>query len=333
MRRFKICLLTSLALFCAGQLFFAPTAIAANTNAYVETGPHHSWFWLFFRGPKKNNPKDQMEYAYGLMTNRQFKAASSEYRALVQRWPNASEAPQAQYMYAQLLESRGKYVDAFDAYQYLIEKYAPLFPYDAILEKMFSIAERVVVTRRAQFLFFPGFSTPEQAVPLYEAIVSNAPQWELSPLSQYRVGQAYDQGSEFDKAITAYTLAMYRYPGTSIAERSAFAKASDLYIISETSPNDKGAMDAAWAALTVFINTHPNSELKAQALAYRTDLFQRRSHSAYEKARYYDKLAHKPSSAILAYQRFIQEYPHSDWTTLAESRIKELSDKVAENKK
>ena len=46
---------------------------------------------------------------------------------------------------------------------------------------------------------------------------------------------------------------------------------------------------------------------------------------AYDKARYYDLIAKKPKAALIAYRALVSQFPHSDWTGLAQIRIDALS--------
>ena len=58
---------------------------------------------------------------------------------------------------------------------------------------------------------------------------------------------------------------------------------------------------------------------------YRNTVLRQRAKLAYDKARYYDILAKKPKAALIAYRALVAQFPHSDWTGLAQIRIDALS--------
>jgi outer membrane protein assembly factor BamD (BamD/ComL family) len=281
-----------------------------------------------FRRTARPTPAEQFTYAESLQEKGRLKAAAKQYHALVRRWPDAPQAARAQHAYARLLDERGKYLDAFDEYEKLIREYSGFFPYKEVLERQYEIALWLKDRRKGKFLLFPGFYAPERAIPLLEKIVQNGPEWERAAEAQYMIGQIYDQNKQYELAAVAYTTVQYRYPHSAFAQRAAFAKAVDLYRLAQESPYDQELAQSAQAALDYYIMTYSDPDTLPTAKRYRQTLEQRQAKTAYDQAVFYDKLAHKPRAALMAYKRFLQQYPHSGWTTLAEMRIQELKSRV-----
>ncbi|NCC51734.1 MAG: outer membrane protein assembly factor BamD [Spartobacteria bacterium] len=305
-------------------------SLQAADKAYNESMDRYSN--AFFRKTKKTTPAGQFEYALSLEAREKYKAAGKQYYALVRRWPDAPEAPTAQYNYARMLDKHGKRLQAFDEYQRLMEQYAGFFPYEEVLEKQFDIAKWLKKRKKGKLLLFPGFSAPERAIPLLEKVTANGPAWEHAPEAQYLIGQIYDETMQLELATVAYATLQYRYPDSPYAEKATYNKAYDLYRLATESQNDQDLAVSAYAALTFFINTYPRSDYLPQARSYRDILHQRQAEAAYKKARFYDKVARKPKAAIVAYKRFIQQYPDSGWTPTAETRIQELNNLLEQKK-
>lgn len=293
----------------------------ARADAYEEV--HQPKGWLF-SSPACNNPTDQLTHAKKLQNTGKLRAAARQFKRLVNYWPDAPEAASAQYEYARILDERGKIFDAFEAYKVLLQQYPNHMPYDKILDRMFTLAIDVMNRRKGRFLFFPGFKAPARAVPLFEAIVELAPEWTRSPEAQFLIGQAYEADNDWELAIVAYTATLYRYPLSDYAEKAAYARACNLYYLSEESPIDLHRAQEAWAALTFFINNHPFSDHLDAVKKMRSTIYDRMAFTAFNEAHFYDTKAQKPEAALIAYRSFLQEFPHSSWTAQAEKRIQEL---------
>ncbi|MDD4737072.1 MAG: outer membrane protein assembly factor BamD [Kiritimatiellae bacterium] len=315
-------------IYIALLLFIGMSPAVRGEADYEEIHKPKGWF---FSSPACDNPSDQLSYAKKLQDDGKASSAARQYKRLVNYWPDAPEAASAQYEYARILDDRGKIFDAFDAYKALLKQYPNHMPYDKILDRMFTLAIDVMNRRKGHFLFFPGFKVPTRAVPLFEAIVELAPEWKRSPEAQYLAGQAYEAENDWELAIVAYTATLYRYPLSPYAEKAAYARASNLFLLSEESPIDLRRAQEAWAALTFFINNHPFSDHLNAAKTMRSTIYDRMALSAYTEALFYDTKTQKTEAALIAYRRFIQEFPHSPWTTQAEKRIQELQKITARN--
>lgn len=311
-----------IALFLALGVF---DALAAE-KPYTETSGRDGWY--LFRRPRKKKPADQLAYADKLLEQGKERRAMRHYLALTRFWPESPEAAVGQYKYARLMDHRGNMLDAFDEYQRLFDRYTGLFPYDEVLNRQFELAGQIMNRRKGRFLFFPGFAAPERAAPLYEKIVGNGPQWEKAPEAQYLMGQAYEQALEYEQAIACYMVTQQRYPDSPFAAKASFRTAYCFYLLAQESPNNKQVLDNAWAALMLFLNTHPMAEDVAVAREYSRTLLRQRARLAYNTAIYYDRVEKRPAAALIAYQTLVREFPQSDWTEPAKLRIEALSKQV-----
>jgi len=290
---------------------------------YEEYGKKHSWF--SFSRPAEKSPAAQLEHAQRLLDAGRYKKAQRAFYSLAITWPSSPEAPMAQWAYARILDQRGKKEDAFEAYQTLMTKYPGRFPdYDEILARQFEIAKALITQKRGR-LFFGGFEAPERAIPFLESVIKNGPRSVHAPEAQYFIGYAYEQNYEYEMAVVAYIAAQHRYPFSPFAEKAAFGRARSLYKLSTDRPNDQRALEEAWAGVMVFLRAFPQSEFAGEAEGMRDRLLTARARSAFNIARFYDKIARRPDAAKISYEQFIQLYPASPWTPKARERIDVLA--------
>ncbi len=285
-------------------------------------------YFPFSGRPKKNTPAGQLDYAHMLADKKKVGKAIRQYRALVLRWPALTEAGIAQYELAKLLEKKKRYHQATEAYEYLLEHYAGMIPYNEVLNRLFAMGEKLAQERKGTFLIFKGISAPERAIPIFELIVRYAPEWEQSAEIQYRIGRIQQKNHEYELAIDAYTDVQFRHPSSTWTEDASMYKAECLYLLSEESPQNQDKAEDVWVELTLFLTNYPDSGYQELAYKYKEKIRKRRAKLAYEKAYFYDTIQSRPEAALRAYTSFVEEFPHSEWTDVAQLRIHALSDSV-----
>jgi len=284
----------------------------------------------FFKRPDKATPAEQLEYARWLSEQEWGgKAALKAYRNLVHTWHESPQAVKAQLAYAELLEKRGDYVDAFDEYQYLIEYFGGRFKYEEILDRQFRIASHVMTQRRWAFLFLPGFKSPERALPMFRKIAANAPTWEKAPVARFLNGLIHEESGEYVEAIRVYETIPYDYPKSEHTASAAFRRANCLKILAEKHPRDEKSLRAAITALAGFLRDYPKNERTAEAQASRDALLARLEDIYYRRALFYDRQAKRPRSALVAYDTFTRKCPWSDRLEEVAKRMEALREIVA----
>jgi len=301
----------------------AAVTSCATSAPYRETSGRRGWH-PFLR-PAQRSPDRQLAYAGRLFAAGQTRAAMRQYRALIVRWPESPESATAQYQYAEHLYRTKDYEAAFDEYQKLFDRHAGFFPYLETLDRQFEIATHLMRTRKGRFLFLPGFAAPERAVPRFEKILANGPRWDRAAESQYLIGRAHEMALQYEEAIEAYMTTQQKHPESPFAEQASFGAAQCYFWLADENPSNDNIIESAWGALTLFLNKYPKSEHARVAAEYRQTVYRHRARLAYERAYFYDRVAHKPQAALLEYRALVGQFPHSDWTGLAQIRIEALA--------
>ncbi|MDD4870518.1 MAG: outer membrane protein assembly factor BamD [Kiritimatiellae bacterium] len=287
---------------------------------------------LLFHRPAKSSPAEQLEFANKLLAKGKQKAAMKQFNALVHRWHTSPEAPLAQLAYARIKYDRGDYRDAFDEYQYLVDNFAGQFPYEEALDKQFRIANYLMTAKRMKFLFFPGFKIQEQALPLFETLVKNAPNWKNSVEAQYNVALINEDMADYQSAISAYDTVRYRYPNSERAADASFRRAYCLYLSANQSIRDETLCRQALSAFAGFMGDYPKHSSIDLAREYRDKLDERLANMYYELAVFYDKTPGKKKAALIAYEDFAKRFPSSKLAGDAGERIDVLKKELEKNK-
>ena len=306
------------ALFTGLLLAFSALSPAwAADTPYQEAEKKYSWYSL--NRVERDTPAEQLSYCDDLAARNRIGKAIKQYQALALKWPASPEASLALLKRARLIHEYGDLLDAFDALQQLMEKHNGAFHYDEILERQFDIANRVMEHRKWHL-----FHNPAQAAPLFEKLVRNGPRWTKAPEAQYMAGLAYERSEQYELAVAAYLLAQQRYPADPCAEKAAFGRSTCWMEISKESRNDEEALEQAWASTAIYLQSWPQGEHAGLVNERKAQLMKQRERRAYDKALYYDRIAHKPEAALITYNLFLTRFPQSDLAPTVAARVKEL---------
>ncbi|NQT94005.1 MAG: tetratricopeptide repeat protein, partial [Lentisphaerae bacterium] len=142
-----------------------------------EDGQKRKSHTIFIR-PAKETAAEELAHARSLAAEGRLGRATRHFDALVREWHDLPEAAVAQRELSVLLEKRRRYVRAFEEYQYLADFFGSRSSYGEVLDRQFRIANHVMNARVGRFLFFKGYRSPERALPLFEALLRNAPEWD-----------------------------------------------------------------------------------------------------------------------------------------------------------
>ena len=278
---------------------------------------------------KKPTSAEQWGYAFHTKEKGYLKKAERRMLYLYRRWPNSKEAPWAARARADILFERGKWKDAFEAYQYLIDNYSGrMNDYDGVLQRQFEISFKIMNRRRIRWMF-GGYRAPEYAVEYFEDVIRNGPQWARASEAQFMIGKCNQDAKEYELAITAYGVLGYRYPDSMYAEEAAWQQIACLSKLRKEFPNSSELLDRTLTATTVFLTTYPKSERKSEIIQLRNTLYEVKAGMVYNEAEFYAKVPKEPEAAIIYYEKMIEEYPKSVLVTLAEEQIAALRELLA----
>ncbi|MEI6969880.1 MAG: tetratricopeptide repeat protein [bacterium] len=313
-----------LALIIAVAATSSPAADAEKPAAPSKVEKKQS---SMFSRPKKQTPAEQLAYAGSLKNAGKRSEAAKQYNTLVQRWPDSTQASVAQLEYARILEAAGDYAAAFDEYEYLIQYYPGQFQYADVLESEFRIANAIMTSRSKILGILPGSAGYSTALPLFERVVINAPQWSGTPKAQFNIGWIHENLEAYDLAADAYELVQQNYPRSEVAADAAFQQGYCLYVIAKTRPNEERGLLAVRAHFQRFLRSYPDHAAAGDAAGYLNDILQRLTKMAYERAVFYDKGNHA-KAAVIAYKDFMNKFPDAPQARIAQLRIEELGDEA-----
>lgn len=283
-----------------------------------------------FGRPAKDDPAQQWQHAQKLREAGRLRRAQRQFLALVHEWHDSPEAPKAQKALANLLAQRGKHSRAFDEYRYLSHYFPGHVSERTLLDTQFRIATEIMHSRTMTFLLLPGFQNPARALPYFKTIVASAPYAERVPEAWVRIGMIHESNQDYAAAAEAYETLIIRYPGSDYVAEAMTRRAECLYAEAVRYPRDERGLVMAYGAVADWIERHGGSDPEAEAEMRQRlgELEQILVDKHYQRAAFYDTLARRPRSAIIAYSGFLETFPASAHSKTVSERIRELEAKV-----
>ncbi len=284
----------------------------------------------FFRRVREDDPEAQLQYSVTLQEQGRLRAAARQLNALVHQWPDADEAATAQLALARVYRDRGRYERAFREYQYLVEYYAGQFPYKTVLSEQLSAARSVMEQRRGDFLFLPGFQSPERAIPLLKIVIANGPQWSEIPEIRLLIGNIYEETRDYADAVAAYEEVIVYHGRHAVAREAIFRKGLVLERIAKRNPRDARRTHAALQALFAALREDLSPEQEEEARERIRDLRNRLEQLHLEKAEFYESRGRNPRAALMLYEDFLRRFSNSEREAVVRERITVLQAVIAE---
>lgn len=313
----------AVAALALASVLLSACASSSPKPPYVASEPPRGW--SLFTRPSEDNAADQWTYVQQLQREGSLRKAANQAEALQLFWPTSPEAPRAQLLHARLLDARDKHKDAFEAYQLLIEKYPESCDYEAIVADQLRLANAVCTSRLATcWGLLPGFEAPSRAIPLFQAVIDEAPEGPGAPEAAYRIALAQEDNYEYEKAIDAFYQVVNRFPESPYAVQAALGQARCHITLADDAPYDARAREAAIAACDFVLKTYPKQIRKGPIEADRQRLIARREADAYARCLYYDKTLKNFDAARLEYKSFVALYPNSEYIDAARARLEQL---------
>ncbi len=294
------------------------------------------WIWTpeskRWTNPKyapKESPQEQLSFAKSYYEAKDYKTAINELRKLVKYYPDAVEAPEAQYYLGLSLEELGKYYEAYQAYQKIIDKYPFSQRTSEVLQREYIVAQKLLDYKiRVAGIDFTAENT---AIEIFRKIIENAPYGTFAAASQYKIGLTLKAKAYFTEATEEFQKVLDNYPESEWAEPARFQIALCAAKSSLDFSYDQTLTQEAKDKFNDFLRSHPDAELSKEAEARLSDLEGKEAQSNFEIGQFYER-ERSFESALIYYNFVIKNYPLSSWADKAKDKIKLLEGKKNEKR-
>ncbi len=302
-----------------------PSIVCAATAAFLVTAPGSHAVDLgkanplnWFKDKEQNAPdnrqrQDQEAAAASMMRDAKTSISTGNnaraqdiYKNVVKQYPFTSAAADAQFEYSRLLHTSGKLQDSFDAFQSFITKYRQSQLFSNAVQEQFEIAEEARSGKKTDRVLFviPSKVGSSEILKMYQGIIKNAPYSKFAVLSQFAIGEVYQDKGEKLQADAAFQAVVDNYPNTTQASEAQFRiGAISSHAVKHT--QDSSNIVRAQDALEIYKATHPSGERIGEVEAMKQQTNEISAARSLEIAKFYEKSG-KPKAAAIYYNEALK---------------------------
>ena len=290
-------------------------------------------FWMWtpetnkWENPKysvKDTPAGQLEYAKQFYTDKDYDKAINEFNKLINHYPKARQAPEAQYYIGASLEEQGKLYEAFKAYQMAIDKYPFSDRAPEIIKKEYAIGNKLVEGKGASNVLIGTLvGNNYDVIDIYKTVIKNAPYGELAASAQYKIGFYLQEKQLYQEARDEFEKVVNDYPESEWAKAAQYQIAFSDAKRSVDAQYDQKTTQAAVEEFKQFVQENPDAELSDKAKGHIQQLRDKDAENNYLVGMYYEKQKnYKP--AKIYYQSVVNDFKDTSWAGKALERLRVL---------
>ncbi|MBP7948658.1 MAG: tetratricopeptide repeat protein [Verrucomicrobiales bacterium] len=244
-------------------------------------------------------------------------SAMATYKKIVKAHPLAPSAGTAQFRIAQHMEADAP-LDAFDAYQTLIDSYKASPHFAAAIDAQFSIAQKARTEKLSSLMMIKKKLSTSQTLKLYEQVITNAPQGRNAPEAKFQIGQIQEDEGETSEAIKSYQDVVDQYPRSTFAAQAQKKVAELSFDKVADGSRDAGTLsESRMAAQEAAL--FPGSDMGE----LRTQIDEKDAENSYRIAKFYDR--QKNYRAAMIYYSDVLRFPAGSNFESARDRVNELT--------
>ena len=137
------------------------------------------------------------------------------YKIVTTGYPDSIFAPEAYYQMAKAYVARGQYFDAYLALQEVVKRYPDYPKFNQIIGEEFNVAS-IIQSGATPYIWgwFPWFTSYQDAIKIYESVVSNAPYSDYAPIALMNIALIAEDEDKFDMAFDALDRLINTYPNS-----------------------------------------------------------------------------------------------------------------------
>src|SRR3989338_1155644 len=178
--------------------------------------------WINPKKAAKETPTLQLAFAMKFWDDKKYEKALDEFKKLVKAYPQAPEAPDAQYYAGRCQEEMRNYFEAFKEYRRVIQVYPASTRTDEILEREYRIGNLFFQGEKRELLGKKMVHGMESAIECYQAIVEDAPFSSQWPLALYKLGIAFKIQGRYQSATDTFQRLIEEHPQHALVPDAKF---------------------------------------------------------------------------------------------------------------
>ncbi|MDN3504739.1 MAG: outer membrane protein assembly factor BamD [Rhabdochlamydiaceae bacterium] len=273
---------------------------------------------------RRLQPQDYYGIVSKSFEDRDFNVAIANSYKLLKEYPSSVLASETIYMQALSFYESKEYHLADVAFTRYLHEYSSLKHFEDAISYKFKIAEKFGSGARKRL--FGGRLSPkwlsakEDALRIYDEVITTLPRNELAAMSLYNKGLILLEIQSFKEAVESFQTLVKRFPKHPLAPECYIAISQTYLDQCNKEFPDPNLIELAEINLQRFSSDFPGEE----RLSISSDMLEKMRNTfakeLFVNAKYYEKKK-KAMSAFLYYSSILMKYPTSKYSEEAAKRI------------
>ncbi|MBI2424708.1 MAG: outer membrane protein assembly factor BamD [Candidatus Hydrogenedentes bacterium] len=286
-------------------LLFSATA-AAQWTWTPQTGR-----WINLKQLPKETPELQMEYARGLLIEKDYKKAWRETGKFVQFYGDSDYADENQFLRGEIRQAQGKYMEAAKQYQQVLANYPSTELYDDAIERQYEIGDTYYEEglKRVDSKWRLFRKRPlKRAVEVYSMVIDNGPFSPAAAEAQYKVGLCQYTRKEYLEAAFEYRRVVEDYSGSEWVDEASYGLAMCYHKMSLAPEYDQEPSQLTIDSINNHTARYPDDARNAELQTISTEMYNNIAEQRLLTAKFYERRRKFPSAKIY-YEVVASQYP------------------------
>jgi outer membrane protein assembly factor BamD len=284
--------------------------------------------WVNPKFTVKDTPEEQLKHALEFYENKEYKEALDEFKKLLQYYPKAKEAPDAQFYIGKIQQDEGNLFEAFNAYQVVIDKYPFSNLVPDIVKRQYEIGNALLEGEgKRNIVLSAVIGGNYNVIEVYRQVIKNAPYGEYAPPSQYKIGLYLQEKKLFQESRDEFEKTINDYPDSEWAKAAQFQIAMSDAKRSAGAGYDQQITKSAIQEFKNFVEIYPDAELSRNAQQEIFGLREKEAENNFVIAQFYEKRKEYKAAKIY-YSTIVEDYKDSRWVPKALEKIRQLNTKI-----
>jgi outer membrane protein assembly factor BamD (BamD/ComL family) len=289
---------------------------AALALASAVPTPSHAFLGLFKkegkRAPAAGELASQEQAAQALLQQGISAEAAGDtskakriYSSTTEQYPFTNSGAEAAFREASLERQLGRVQDAFDLLQVFIDQYRASPRFSDAVQLQYELAEEAKGGKKQRSVILLKMRVgTEDVVGMYNQVISNAPFGRFAPLSQFSIGEIYQDAGEKDKSIKAFQKVVDNYPSSKEASEAQYRIGAISNMASKRT-QDSSDLTSTRDALASYKASNPDGQRAAEVQTMLAQVDEEEAARSLVTGKFYLK-QNKPKAAAIYFSEALK---------------------------
>jgi len=275
--------------------------------------------------PFSQEVETKYEKAQKLFEQKSYDEAASELDDLLPEAKNRGQREKIMFLLAESYFYLEYNEDADSLYAGYLNEFPNTKHFNEVLSHMFEVGFRFINGAKQSLFGLYILSAEYKGIEIVRSLLNQFPYAPNSEKNHLKLIEYFARQKDYDELRKEYDIFIEVYPGSDSVPLANF-RIADSYLAEYQGPEyDSATLNLAERLFKRFLEKHPSNAFSTEAVKKLTRIASHKAERDFLVADYYLRTGSK-SSARIAFQNIVRDYPETEWTEKAQKIIPTIKD-------